>query len=597
MLEETRFKQERWDLRDVLPARSGPEFDAVLAELEQGTARLESLRERLPTYTGVDAAEEMKWAETVVGAIHRLNAYASMLHSADTQDQEAKGLLDRVEQLTAEVDNRTLFLKLWWIGLDSESALGLLPENPDHRYYLTSLRRLRLYTLGEKAEQVVNIKNTTGFSGWVHHYDLVVSDFSFEVKMNAEPGKEGAGIPKRLSYSETTRLFGSHSPAEREGAYKALMGKFGDNGLMLGEVYRTLVRDWGNEYVKLRGYSAPISPRNLENHVSDESVEALLATCRKNATVFQEFFKLKAKMLEMEKMARYHIYAPLSHEEKKVEYGDAVRMVLGAFSEFDPRFAALATNVFKQGHVDSELRRGKRSGAYCMSVIPKTVPYVFLNYAGGTRDVYTVAHECGHAVHGQLTSDHSVLTYYPTLVMAETASVFGEMILFDRFMKSEADVQVKRSVLLDKIGSMYATVGRQAYFTIFENDAHAGVAGGATVSRLCGIYLANLREQFGNAVEVPDEFKWEWASIPHIFHTPFYCYAYSFGNLLSLALYDRYTREGKDFVPTYLKILSSGSSRSPQEILGEIGIDIASNQFFQSGFDVIARMVSELQRL
>jgi oligoendopeptidase F len=596
LLEETSFKQEAWDLTDLLPSSVGPEFDAILAELEAGTVALESLRERLPRFSWSDVEEHMRIAEKLVETLSRLNAYSSMLYSSDTQNQESKELLDRVEDLNAETKNRTLFLKLYWVGLDNAAAAVLLPSNPDHAYYLTSLRKLKPHMLDEKAEQVVNIKNTTGFSGWLHHYDLMVSDFTFDVRTR-QPSGEEAIVPRKLNFSETTSLFASPVAAEREAAYRAVMEKYGENGLILGEVYRTIVRDWRNEYVQLRRYASPISPRNLENDVSDGSVDALLTTCRSNSTVFQEFFRLKAKMLGFEKMTRYHIHAPLTQEERKIEYPDAVRMVLDAYNEFDPRFADLARNVFTRRHVDSELRKAKKTGAYCMSISPRTVPYIMLNYAGSIRDVYTVAHECGHAIHGQLTWGHSMLTYFPTLVMAETASVFGEMILFDRFMKSEKDAEVKKAVLLEKIGSMYSTIGRQAYFVVYEEEAHAAVADGATVSKLCSSYLANLREQFGESVEVPDEFKWEWTVIPHIFHTPFYCYAYAFGNLLSLALYDRYTREGREFVPTYVKILSSGSSRGPQEILGEIGIDIESKEFFQGGFDVIDRMVGELRRL
>jgi oligoendopeptidase F len=232
-----------------------------------------------------------------------------------------------------------------------------------------------------------------------------------------------------------------------------------------------------------------------------------------------------------------------------------------------------------------------------MSVTPDVVPYLLLNYSGRMRDAYTIAHESGHAVHSQLASSHSVLTFQPQLVLAETASVFGEMILYDRMMKQEKDARLKKAILLDKISNLYATIGRQAYFVVFESDAHRAVTDGATVSNLCSIYRNNLKEQFGAAVEVSDEFQWEWASIPHMYHTPFYCYAYAFGNLLSLALYERYTEEGKEFVPTYLKVLSYGGSESPAKVLGGVGVDISSARFWQGGFDLIGRMVGELQKL
>ena len=347
--------------------------------------------------------------------------------------------------------------------------------------------------------------------------------------------------------------------------------------------------------MKLRGYSSPIAPRNLENDVPDGAVDVLLKVCSSEAPVFQDFFRIKGRLLGFRKMSRYHLYAPLETKEKSISYEEAVRNVLEAFGEFDQRVAKMALRVFQSRHVDSSPRKGKRAGAYCMSVVPSVVPYLFLNFAGMTRDVYTIAHESGHAVHSQLSSDHSVLTFHPPLVLAETASVFGEMILFDNMMKNEKDPEVRRSVLLDRLSSVYATIGRQSHFVLFEKEAHEAVATGATVEDLCKAYIENLRGQFGSSVSVPDEFRWEWTYIPHIYHTPFYCYAYAFGNLLSLALYDRYVREGKDFVPDYLRILSFGGSESPSKILQDVGIDLRSERFWQSGFDVIKRMVDQLQ--
>jgi oligoendopeptidase F len=472
-----------------------------------------------------------------------------------------------------------------------------MPGNRDDTYVLVSWRKLKPYTLGEKVEQAINVKNTTGFSSWVHHYDKITSDFVFTVKVKGKALRDEKGRPRKMVVEEVTRLFMSPDAPTREAAYRTLLAKYAENGGVLGEVYRTVVRDWRNENVKLRRYKSPIASRNLENDVPDEAVSTLLEVCRKNAPVFEDFFITKAKLLGMKKMSRYHIYAPLARKQKLVAYRQAVRTVLDAYEAFDRKVAALAFKVFETGHVDSSPRRGKRSGAYCMNVAPDVVPYLFLNFSGTTNDVYTVAHESGHAVHGQLASSHSMLTFEAPLVLAETASVFGEMILFDRMMRDETEAEVKRSVLLDKISSMYGTIGRQAHIVLFESAAHEAVDSGATVDGLCSAYLANLKGQFGMAVEVPEEFKWEWTYIPHIYHTPFYCYAYAFGNLLSLALYDRYTKEGRSFVPKYLKILSYGGSASPAEILQEVGFDLRSEDFWQSGFDVIGRLVAQLRRL
>jgi len=591
------FEPGRWNLEDALPRGAGRGMQERLEAAGEKAARFEEFRGRLNRFTAGDVGSTLVLYESIVDDLSKTSAYAYMRYSADTADQQAKAAIDTAEDLRAEVDNRVLFFRLWWAGLEDSRTAGLTPANTDHRYVLDLWRKLKPYTLEEKVEQAINLKNVTGFSAWTHHYDKIVSGFSFTVKTRGRILKDAAGKPKKMVVDEVARLFASTDPAIRTAAYSTLLKKYADNGDLLGEVYRTIVRDWRNENVKMRGYPSAISPRNLENDVPDASVETLLKVCRANGSVFQDFFRLKAKMLGMKKMSRYHIYAPLVKKERKVAYADAVRMVFDAFGEFDAGFARMARRVFDQGHVDASPRQGKRNGAYCMSVTPEVVPYLFLNFSGATRDVYTIAHESGHAIHSQLAAGHSVLTFQPPLVLAETASVFGEMILFDKFRREERDPELKRAVLLEKISSMYATIGRQAYFVVFENQAHPAANEGSTVSDLCNVYSSVLKEQFGEAVNVPEEFRWEWTYIPHIYHTPFYCYAYAFGNLLSLALYDTYLKEGKSFVPQYLKILSYGGSESPGKILDRVGIDIASAGFWQSGFDVIRRMVDELQKL
>lgn len=586
-----------WNLEDLLPAGKTNVFERTEEGLKSATKHFEAVRKDLPRFGKSDVAKALTLYEKIDDSLVRLLCFAYLRFSEDTKNQRMKALLDRTEELRADVDNGILFFRLWWIGLSDEKAVSLMPANPDHLYFLTTLRKMKPHTLEERVEQVVNLKNTTGFSGWVHHYDQITTGYTFELKVRGKVVRDRGGKPKEFVRDEMSQLYASPDPARREAAYKSVLAKYAAGGSVLGEVYRTIVRDWRNEYVKLRGYPTAISVRNLENDVPDQSVETLLSVCHKNVGVFQDFFSLKAKMLGKRRLSRYDLYAPLLRKEKKLSYANAVDLVMGAFSEFDSGFARLALRVFKEGHVDSKPRKGKETGAFCMGVTPKVVPYLLLNYSDRMRDAYTIAHESGHAVHSQLASSHSVLTFQPQLVLAETASVFGEMILYNRMMRDEKDDEVKRDVLLDKISTMYATIGRQAHFVIFESEAHKSVIEGATVSDLCSLYLKDLRGQFGSQVEVPDQFEWEWASIPHIYHTPFYCYAYAFGNLLSLALYERYSKEGKDFVPTYLQLLSYGGSASPAKVLEGVGVDISSTRFWQDGFDVISRMVGELKKL
>jgi oligoendopeptidase F len=586
------FSPEKWDLSDALPRAKGDSSRQMPKTLDSELRMFEAVRKGL----GAMKKEELRSAITLYESINeevsRITSSAFMRYTADTRDQKAKASLDWAEEIQAEIANRSLFFRLWWTTLSQQKALRLMPEERDYQYFLATWRKLKPHTLEENVEKVVNIKNTTGILGWSHHYDKMTSAFVFELK---GVGRKYRG--KSMVADEVSRLFASPDGSVREAAYRALLEKYSENCDILGEIYRTIVRDWRNENVVLRGYKSPISPRNLENDVPDKSVATLLDVCRRNVAVFQDFFAMKAKILGIGKMKRYHIYAPLGRKERKFTFADAVGAVASAFEEFDNRVSELAIKTFEKRHVDATPRRGKRNGAYCMSVIPSVIPYLFLNFAGTARDVYTIAHESGHAVHSQMSSSHSVLTFQPPLVLAETASVFGEMILFDKMMRDEEDEEVKKQLLMDRISSIYANIGRQAHFVIFEIAAHEAVRKGATVQDLGKLYLTNLRTQFGPSIEVSEDFMWEWTYIPHIYHTPFYCYAYAFGNLLSLALYQTYLKEGRSFVPKYLRLLSYGGSESPQRVLDEVGADLSSPRFWQSGFDVIGRMVSDLRML
>jgi len=372
---------------------------------------------------------------------------------------------------------------------------------------------------------------------------------------------------------------------------------YGEDGPILGQMDQTLIRDWRSENIDLRNYAAPISARNLVNDLPDDVVDILLDISEKNADIFQRYFKLKAKLLGLEKLRRYDIYAPVAEADKTYDFDKAVKLTLSAFEDFDPRIAELAKKVFDDGHIDSEVRKGKQDGAFCASVVPGHTPYVKVNYQGKVNDVATIAHELGHAIHAMLAFDHNVFTFHSALPMAENASTFAEMLLVDRLLEEEDDPAVRRDLLFRQVDDAFATILRQAFFAKFEVTAHDMVAEGATIDQLSEAYYENLEKQFGDAVELSEEFKWEWVSVPHFYHVPFYVYAYSFGQLLVLSLYKQYKAEGEAFKPRYIKILEAGGSASAVDICAEAGLDITKPEFWQGGFDVIKEMVEELEAL
>lgn len=579
---------DRWDLSHLVehPLR---DFDQLIAELDRKVTAFESWRDRLnPAMSSEAFLEVLRLDEEIATDSSKLGAYAYLWFSEDTKNLTARSFKTKVEERLAALQNRLLFFELWWQGVDETNAVRLLASSGDYRYYLQTIRRFTPHTLSEPEEKIINLKNITGRSALNTLYEVVTNGFTFTLTIK--------GRRRTLNREELMAYVRSSLPRLREAAYRELYRVFAANHDLIGEIYKTLVNDWKTENLQLRKFATPIASRNLGNDVPDAAVTALLSVCAKNAVVFQEYFRLKARICKIKPMTRYHIYAPHRIHQKRYRYPDAVRIVLDAYRTFSPTLADLAERVFRDRHIDAKTRPGKLSGAYCYSVVPGLTPYVLLNFTGEARDIATMAHELGHAVHGMMASRHSALTFHATLPLAETASVFGERILSDALLSQERDKAVRQSLLLSQLDDLYATVLRQAYFVLFEQTAHEMIAKSATVRDLAASYLESLRQQFGRAVRVPAEFRWEWLTIPHLFASPFYCYAYSFGNLLVLALYRMYKEQGSAFIPRYLALLEAGGSRSPQDILSEVGVDMTSEVFWQAGFETIKEMIEQLAR-
>jgi oligoendopeptidase F len=584
------FTQTKWSLSDLYPGFNTPELESAFDVIEEQVTSFEGLRANLSPDLPADRfVDIVRASEEMTRVAHKLYAFAGLSFAADTQDQAAQSLQARVQQFLADMENRTLFFSLWWKDLDEENAARLMDASGDYHYYLEEMRKFKPHTLSEPEEKVINLKNVTGSDALITLYSTITSRYVFKLEVEGET--------KELTRGQLMAYVQGPDPDLRAAGYQELYRVFGDDGPILGQIYQTRVRDWRNENLTLRKFSSPIAVRNLGNDIPDKAVDTLLDVARKNAGIFQRYFKMKASILGMEKLRRYDIYAPVVKAEKPFEYASAAQMVLDSFSEFDPKVGDLARRVFDQDHLDSEVRKGKRDGAFCWSVTPEMTPWVLLNYQGRPRDVATMAHELGHAIHSMLASHHSVFTFHSSLPLAETASTFGEMMLTDRLLAEESDENVRRDILFKQVDDAYATIMRQSYFALFEKQAHEMVVKNASVDELAAAYMENLKEQFDASLDLSDEFKWEWVSIPHIYHTPFYVYAYAFGQLLVLSLYQQFKREGEAFKPKYLKLLSAGGSESPARILSEAGIDIESAAFWQGGFDVVDGLVKQLEEL
>src|SRR3990172_5843304 len=581
------YTQTRWSLADLFPSHDSPEMKEAFAELESMVADFERRREQLAAdISPGDFLKIVGEFEQLTQLGYRIYGFASLYFSEDTQSQAAQTFLAQVEQFMASVQNRTLFFSLWWKELADEPAGRLMAAVGDYRYWLEEMRHFKPHTLSEAEEKIVNIKNVTGSSALSNLYDAMTNRYVCKLEVNGEV--------KELTRGEVMVYARHHDPDLRHRAYQELYRVYGDDGPILGQMYQTLVRDWRNEQVDLRRFGAPIAARNLMNDIPDQVVDTLLEVCKRNAPLFQRFFRLKARWLGMERLRRYDIYAPVVKAEKKFLYNQAAQMLLDSFRDFDPRIADLAERVFSENHLDSEVRKGKRGGAFCSSLTPSLTPWVLLNYQGQANDVATMAHELGHAIHSILSSYHSLFTFHASLPLAETASTFGEMMLIDRLLADESDEHVRRDLLFRQIDDAYATIMRQAFFALFERQAHELTRQGAAVDDLAGVYLENLRDQFGEAVEISEEFKWEWVSIPHIYQVPFYVYAYAFGKLLVLALYRQFNEEGEAFKPRYIKILAAGGSEAPGRGLAEAGFEVSRAAFWQGGFVLLGEPVGKV---
>jgi oligoendopeptidase F len=590
MTQPTTYAQSPWSLKDLYEGFDDPRYEATFEEIRSGAQTFQGYREQLSPNISEDLfLSIITEFEHFYRLMNRLDGFVQLAFAADTQDQAVQAQLARVDQFQAEISNMTLFFNLWWKALDEEIANRLLQASGDFQYWLVTMRNFKDYTLTEPEEKIINIKDVTGVNALNMLYDSITNRYTYKIEVDGEV--------KELTRGEVTALVREPDPDLRARAYQSLFSVYEGDAPILGQIYQAIVRDWRNENLDLRGFKQPISVRNLVNDLPDPVIETLLEVTRQNAKHFQRFFRLKAQRLGMDVLRRYDIYAPVEKSDKTYDFNQAAEIVLESFNEFDPKFANLAKQIFDANHIDSEVRKGKMSGAFCATLTPELRPWVLLNYQGKPDDVATMAHELGHGIHALIASEHTAFTQHACLPLAETASTFGEMMLIDKLLAQESDESVRRDLLFRQMDDAFATILRQNYFSMFEKTAHEMIAQGAQVKDLAEAYMQNLHSEFGDSVEIADEFRWEWVMIPHFYNVPFYVYAYAFGQLLVLSLYKQYQAEVEAFKPRYMDILAAGGSVAPVELLGKAGIDVTQPEFWQGGYDVIDEMVTTLENL
>lgn len=586
-----------WDLSDLI--KSENEFHELIGVAKQRFDLYPDFFSSLsPSMSTGLFKKFISFHEESYDLLSRLTSYAALSREKDQKDQKINSFNSLTADLSLYFVDHSIKFSSWILGketegfkvLDDKNAKRLFDSIPDLTYVFNNDRLKKKYSLSNSVESIISKKDSVGISSLGKLHDLITSDFSFFFKPE--------GAKKGIKISDESKLISHfHSPniKDRSEAYKIHHDKISEHETKLFLIYQSIVKDWKIES-DLRGYKTPISVRNFSNQVPDNAIKVLLDVCDKNKDIFQNYFSWKAKELGLDKLNRTDIYAPLPITSHKfVPLNTAFKLVMDSFNSFSPKFAELANKIKDANHIDATPGGNKTQGAFCSTVTPGILPFVLMNYHGRVEDVFTLAHELGHGVHDVLAGEHSIFSYHPKLPLAETASTFSELVLFNRLFDEAKSDDDRKVFLSNKLARSYAVIMRQNYFVKFEIDAHAAIAKGASLDEVSNIYLDNLRNQFGDSVDVPDHFKNEWQSIPHFVHTPFYCYAYNFGDLLSMSLYARYKKEGSSFIPKIEKILSVGGSENPVVVLKNVGIDISSPDFWQGSFDMLRDWQNKLE--
>lgn len=581
-----------WNLDDLYHGPDDPRLEADLADAKRrAEAFARAYRGKIATLDGPGLAAALAEYEALLALASRPSFYASLLFAADTQHQTAQRLVQRTREAATETGNLHVFFSLELIALDDGQLERLLasPELAAYRHHLEAVRRFRPHTLSETEEQLLNQKKLSGQSAFVQLYGELSGSLRFPLELDGER--------RELTDGEVMALLRNPDAAVRRRALTSFLETYAEQGLVLTSIFNNLLLDHRIE-CDLRRYDEVAAPTHLANEIAPTTVEAMLGAVERHYPLIQDYFRLKARLLGLERLRYTDVYAPLDTTAERIPFSTAQELIVTAFGRVDEHFAALAADFFQQRWIDAEVRAGKRGGAFCAALSPQHHPYILCSYTGTGRDVATVAHELGHGIHYCLARDQSLLNYDAPLVLAETASVFAEMVLTRHLLDQADDPAARRAILCDTLEDMYGTVFRQTALTRFEMAAHAQRRGGVLSAEDLGqLWWREQEKLFADSVELPPVYRWGWSYIPHFIHSRFYCYAYPFGELLTLALFQRYLDEGPAFMPAYVRLLRSGGSERPEHALARLGMDINRPEFWDRGFAVIRGLLSDLQEL
>jgi oligoendopeptidase F len=579
-----------WNLSDLY---EGPGDPRIESELDEALAASQAFRERYRGKLAELAAAELNEAvaelERIKSSSTRVETYARLRQAADSSDQARGALVQKVRERNTQIETELLFFDLEWSALDDDTAERLLadPALDTYASVLRSERRYKPYQLSEPEERISAEKSITGASAWSRFFNELLSELG--VSLDGE----------RLSLDEAlSRLSRLTDQGERGRVAEAVTETLRPGLRTRGYVLNTILNERAIED-RLRGFDSWISAQNLSNEIPDEATQSLVDAIMARYDIPRRFYSLKARLLGLPRLRDYDRFAPLQEVGGTIAWDDAQEIVVEAFTDFSPVAGEIIGDFFEKEWIDAAVRPGKMLGAFCATLIPDRHPYVLMNYAGERRSVLTLAHELGHGLHGSLAQDLGLLNARTPLTLAETASVFGEALTFEKLMAREADPRARLDLIIGRIDDAISTVFRQIALNRFEHAIHTGrrEEGELPVERISQFWSAEQRRMLGDAVEVTDNYGIWWSYVPHFIAVPGYVYAYSFGYLFSLAIYRRYLDEGEALVEPYLDLLRAGGSAPPAELASRLGFDIGDPGFWATGLDAIGALVDEAEQL
>jgi oligoendopeptidase F len=581
-----------WDLSHLLDGAGQDPAAAVDAMLEEGQRQADAFAEahagRVAQLDGPGLVSAMLALAELQDLLGRAASYVMLSFSENTADPKRGALLQRMQEKATAIETRLLFFELEWAALDDDRAEELLATDglDFARHHLRTSRRYRPYLLSEPEEKILAEKQLTGRGAWTRLFEEQASS----IEVDLDEGQPAVSLEVALS-----RLFSPERELRAHAAERVTAAL--QPGLRVrGYVLNTLLADKMVDD-RLRGYPHWLASRNLSNEASDESVQALIDAVRSRYEVPRRWYRLKARLLGVDRLADYDRMAAVTQEGERVEWDQARSMVLESYEAFSPELGSLVQRFFDEHWIDGPVRPAKRGGAFCAYTVPSVHPYVLLNYTHQRRDVLTLAHELGHGVHAALGARQGVFHMSTPLTMAETASVFGETLVFGRLLEQAQTPESRLALLAESIEGSIATVFRQVAMNRFEHLAHTErrEAGELSVDRIGDLWAESQEELLGDAVEVTDGYRSWWSYVPHFVSTPGYVYAYAYGQLLALAVYGRYEEEGEAFVPAYLELLGAGGSRSPEELGKIVGVDLADPAFWDKGLALVERQLDDAE--